>query len=104
MVSGPELARLVNEFEESLPFNKVKEISEETNHHEQTESMQQRFSKHVVSLMPSFEDIGNPFLEESPDLIALDTKDVADDAAIRNLNRAEIVGKEMFESFVKNQV
>ena len=54
MVSGLELARIINEFEESLPFNKVKEITNETNHHEQTEGMQQRFSKHVMALLSNF--------------------------------------------------
>lgn len=87
-----------------LPFNKVKDITDETNHHEQTEGMQQRFSKHVVALLSSFEDIGNPFLEKTPDLIALDTKDIAEDAAIKNLNRAEEIGKQMFDLFVRNHV
>ena len=104
MVAGPELARIVNEFEDSLPFNKVKEITDETKHHEQTEGMQQRFSTHVSTFLSCFEDIGNPFLEESQDLIALDTKDVAEEVAIVNLNKAEVVGKEMFNVFVKDHI
>uniref|UniRef100_A0A7M5XM76 AWS domain-containing protein n=2 Tax=Clytia hemisphaerica TaxID=252671 RepID=A0A7M5XM76_9CNID len=42
--------------------------------------------------------------EETQDLIALDTKDVAEEVAIINLNKAEMVGKEMFDVFVKDHI
>ena len=84
MVSGPEIARILNEFEQSLPFNAKKHSSNEKNHHEQTRSMQQRFTKHVLNFFAAFGQAGNPFLEETQDLIALDTRNIAVRNAVKN--------------------
>ncbi|VDI48086.1 Hypothetical predicted protein [Mytilus galloprovincialis] len=62
MVAGPEMARLVNEFEN------VTECFVNTNasnklHHEQTLSFQESFRNDIVSLYDVIDDLGNPFLE-----------------------------------------
>lgn len=68
MVSGPEISRIINEFQRYLPFNIDKQGANDRNHHEQTRSAQERFVKHVKSLCTAFEEAANPFLEESKDL------------------------------------
>ena len=83
--SKPEIARILNEIEQSLPFNAKKHSSNEKNHHEQTRSMQQRFTiKHVLNFLAVFGQAGNPFLEETQDLIALDTRNIAVRNAVKN--------------------
>ena len=104
MVSGPEVARIVNEFEQSLPFNKTKNDKTEKKHHEQTKSMQQRFAKHVLNLLAAFEQAGNPFLEDAQDLIALDTRNIANRNAIKNLKEAENIGENQFKLFVADRI
>ena len=36
------------------------------------------FARNVQELEKVFQDLGNPFLEESEDVLSLDTKDIAD--------------------------
>ena len=70
MVSGPEIARIVGEFEVSV---NEREMSEDQDHHESSKSQQLKFCKEVSSLVAVFEEMGNPFLEESNDLLALNS-------------------------------
>ena len=55
MVAGPELARMVAEFESRQTRNP---------HHEQSSASQKRFTCHVQSLVSTIEELGNPFEEE----------------------------------------
>ena len=55
------------------------------------------FFKDVKSLV---EDFGNNFLEESEDLIVLDTKEIAKPASFTILRQREAVGKEQCNQFI----
>lgn len=59
MVAGPELSQMVEEFEGSFT------VSEERDHHEEKPGVQSTFSKDVVNTVSCFEELGNPFTEES---------------------------------------
>ena len=102
MVAGPELARMVAEFE------RVEEehIANQTRnpHHEQSIASQKRFTCHVQSLVSTKEELENPFEEESMDLISLVSKAIADPAMKATLNKIESVGKDQYESFVKERI
>ncbi len=75
MVTGLEVARMVKEFESSLAGTK----GNNHRYHEQTPAVQVTFLKEVKYLVVVFEDMGNPFLEQSEDLLVLeDTKDISD--------------------------
>ena len=63
IVAGPELARMNEEFEEVIS------ASESQKHHEHKPAIQSAFDKHAVNLLPSFEELGNPFKEVAEDLI-----------------------------------
>ena len=97
MVAGPELARMVAEFE------RVEEghIPNQTRnpHHEQSRASQVRFTSHVQSLVSTIDELGKPFEEESMDLISLVSKDVADPAMKATLDKIESVGKDQYEFF-----
>ena len=56
MIAGPEVARMVQEFENSASVDNC-------NHHEQTSAIQREFRKDVISVISSFEALGNPFTE-----------------------------------------
>ena len=51
-----------------------------------------------------FDEAGNPFLDESPNLITLDTKKIADTKAIETLNNVERIGTEQYHKFVKERL
>ena len=63
--------------------------------------MQSTFVKDVQSMVNVTEDFGNPFQEESPDLLVLDTKEIAPPAALDALRRAHEVGQLHFDNFVR---
>ena len=76
MVSGPEVARMIKEFENVVPS------CEFLGHHEQTPSTQTAFKKDVLSVVSEFNELGNPFEEQGDELIAVHTRDVMDSAVV----------------------
>ena len=99
MVCGPEVARSVRDFEASLPYNLDTSLSEKIKYHEQTPSEKKRFSKNVNDLVSAFQQAGNPFLEESKDLIALDSKNIANQNAVDNMREFAESGAKQFNEF-----
>ena len=100
MVCGPEVANTVNDFEASLPYNLEKSLAEQTEHHEQTPTAQKRFAKNVLA----YEQAGNPFLEETQDLIALDSKDIANQNAVDNMRKVAASGEKQFLEFINDRL
>ena len=98
MVAGPEVARVIMEFED---FNMHPRNQEETRHHEETPSVQSTFARDVRSLVAVIEELGNPFEEESQDLLVLDTKKIADPAVIETVRNAKQIGQDQFEALLK---
>ena len=76
MVSGPEIARLIAEFESVQDAIKTNQSKRPDVHHqEQVKSVQEKFQAQVRALVETMETLGNPFKEDSDDLLVLDTKD-----------------------------
>ena len=71
IVAGPEQARLLKEFESQLSCT-----SEDAHklHHEQCLSLQELFKKNVIDLCGSISNMGNPFLDDCPELLFLNTR------------------------------
>ena len=98
MIAGAEVARVIGEFEKSaIPENR----RVDTHHHDQTASVQISFAKDVRSLLTVIEDMGNPFEQESQDLLVLDTKEIADPAVVKTVRSAKSVGQDQFDAFTK---
>ena len=49
---------------------------DDTRHHEQVPSLQKAFAKDVKALNRVIEEMGNPFFEDSADLLVVDTKEI----------------------------
>ncbi len=78
----PEVARLVAEFEEDQEHGGPgAKRNIECIHHEQQPGVQSAFLKDVQPLTLVLQDMGNPFLEESNDLLVLDTKYIMESVA-----------------------
>ena len=97
MVSGPKVARLVNEFKSSMPTRFTAESGEKN-----TPSLQSAFHKDVTqSQVCTIEDKGNPFMEDSEDLVVLDNKEIqGSDAVAVKLRTVEEVGAKQYADFV----
>ena len=76
------MARLINEIQESI----VKpEMKTDHQHHEQCESTQKAFFNHVKALSNVIDEMGNPFTDESNDLLVLDTTDIVDSSVVSTM-------------------
>ena len=98
MVAGPEVSRLVARYE---TVSGVKDDKNDSRHHEQTMSAQKSFHKKVKSFSDVVKEMGNPFQEESADLLVLDTKNVADPALAAMIGTLHQRGKDQFLSFME---
>ena len=58
----------------------------------------------MKALVPVIENMGNPFLENSEDLIVLDTRDIVDASVEETVRNAETLGKEQYEVFVDERL
>ena len=103
MVAGPELVRMTTEFEASMEGRKIR-MDQDTRHHEQTKSSQVIFTQQVKRLVEVIEEMGNPFLEESTDLMRLDTRDIADPNVVSTVQQAEEIGKKQYKTFVADRL
>lgn len=63
--------------------------------------MQSAFLKDVLSIIKGMEYFGNPFEENSQDLLVLDTKEIAPPRGVDVLRRAHEVRQVQFDNFVR---
>jgi hypothetical protein len=101
MIAGPEIARMVKEFETSATPS---EATENLKHHEQVHSQQLSFRNDLQSVVRSFEDQGNPFMEEDEDLMAIDTKDVMGNETVETVKNVIELGKKQYKSYVEDRL
>lgn len=99
MVAGPELARITIDFETAFTAQ-----DDDTGHHEQTPAVQTAFAKQVMSLVSTIEDMGNPFLEESADLLVLDTKDIVSESVVKTVRNIEQIGVKAYDAYVEQRL
>ena len=69
-VAGPEIARVITEFEAGILTRKNAVLK----HHDQSPSVQQRFVAHTKALIIAFQEAGNPFDEDSHEVVIIDTR------------------------------
>lgn len=73
-------------------------------HHEESKHVQIAFQRDVKSLTAVIEEMGNPFTENSDDLLALDSRDIADSAVVNTIRQIESIGKEQYNSYVTERL
>lgn len=98
MVAGPELSRMIEEFEGSVSSTVVH------GHHEQNPGFQNTFATDVLHLVASFEELGNPFSEEGEELMAIHSKEIMDSSVVNTVRNARKIGEEQFKTFMKERI
>ena len=104
MVAGPELVRITAEFEASIDKFNEQSLEVLSCHRDQTKSTQVTFARHVKSLVEVIKEMGKPFLEESKDLLKLDTRDIMDIAVVNSIFQAEKTGIEQYQAFTADRL
>ncbi len=92
---GPEQARLLTEFEAQYS----PEVRENYSHHEEGLSAQRTFKQQVLALVETIEDMGNPFLDDTPELLSLDNRHIIDESVADSIRSIEALGKEKFREY-----
>ena len=100
MVTGGEIARAVTEFERTYDVGRP----DDTRHHEQVPSIQEAFARDVKSLISVIEEMGNPFCEDSADLLVLDTKAIVPNCVVEAVSGAKIKGQSMYDNYVEERL
>ena len=96
MVAGPEISRILEEFDQSYG-----NVSVDTRHHEETEANQRNFLEHVRQMTNAIEEQGNPFMEDTKDLIVLDTKEIMGAEVSESHKQLLNIGREQYEKFTR---
>ena len=96
MVAGPEISRILEQFECSYGDVRV-----DTRHHEETEANQRNFLEHVRQMTNAIEEQGNPFMEDTKDLIVLDTKEIMGADVAESHKQLLNIGREQYEKFTR---
>ena len=94
MVAGPEQARLVMEFEKEFDEN----TDEVSKHLEAGAGHQRDFKEEVSKVANTMKVMGNPFLEEGPELLALHSHECFP-AVAESMSKIRNLGKEKYQQF-----
>lgn len=101
---GPELTRLMKEFD----IGCLTDISDtdltESPHHEQSLSFQNNFHKQVFELSSVITKMGNPFLDDFPELVTLDSRICANPLSVETVRCLEKIGKEQCTNYVSEVI
>ena len=101
MVSGPEMARVIAEFQATADTRTKKT---DFKHHEQTKHKPLAFARDVKSLSGVMREMGNPFCDDSSDLLVLDSRDLADPAVTNTVRQIEKLGQEQYNTYVDERL
>ena len=99
MLSGPETTRILHQFEEQYLLNS-EESTDRTNH-EMGLSAQKTFKQQVNNLADVIKRMGNPFLDDFPELVTMDSRDCMDDAVAESVINLRQLGKTQCQEYVK---
>ena len=79
-------------------------VKVDTRHHKQALHYQEAFAKDVNALIATFNELSNPFVECSGELLTLDTKDIMNEDAVKSIFSAKQLGTQQCEAFVADRI
>ena len=85
LIAGPEVSRIIQEFETSFSGSE----STDKRHHKQTFSVQMQFWEDVKKLVDVIDVLGSPYLDDGTELVVIDTKDVMNADNANNVYKIE---------------
>ena len=108
MVAGPEVGRVFTEFEENTAAGDDTDLQEHDTagrQHDQRPGVQAALLRECKSLTAVLQDLGNPFMEESQDLLVLDTNDIMHDSVVDAVRKVAILGQQkQYNQFVEERL
>lgn len=93
IVAGPEQARLMEI---------IYKVVNKQQHHEESFSTQKTFKEQANTLVHTICEMGNPFLDVTSELLALDTRNVIDESVV--VRTVETLGTEQYQAHHKSVI
>ena len=72
--------------------------------HETGKAAQVRFQKQVSSLSEVIIKMGNPFMDDFPEVLTLDCRNCAKEAVTETLLNLEATGKQQYQNYMQNVI
>lgn len=94
------MARLLHQFEDQYLTDSDNDSIYQANH-ETGLTFQKTFKKQVNNLVDVIRRMGNPFLDNFPELVTLDNRDCMDDSVAAAIFNLEALGKNQYLDFMK---
>ena len=104
MVSGPEFARLLGEFQVQYIVENGPDAEKSLKHHESGNSAQRTFRTQVLKLADAMKALGNPFQGDIEELVNIGTGDCASEEVVKALKSMESLGQNQYNNFVKTVI
>ena len=104
MLSGPETARLLDQFEEAYLTAEDPDNSLNPKNHEMGQATQKTFQQQVNNLCDVIKCMGNPFLDDFPELVTLHSRDCVDPEVAESFRGLESTGNVQYQAFIKDVV
>ena len=79
-----------------IHFSAFKTESTSEKHHEESSTFQKKFKENVIKMQTAFDDTCNPFIDRTPELINIKTKDIMSDDVVASLRSLEEVGLSLY--------
>ena len=73
-------------------------------HHEKTSKTQKSFMKEVIALSEVIEEMGNPFNDETNDLLILDSHGVIDNDIKDKMLNLPMLGQNQYDQYVQERL
>ena len=103
MIGGPEIARLLDEFESDFHIS-TGESEKGHLHHEEGLASQRTFKKQTQSLIDTITKFGNPFLDDCPELLILNSRDCADDLVITTVRSIDAIVTAQYQKYCNDVI
>lgn len=104
MLSGPKTARLLDQFEEAYLTAEDPDNSLNPKNHEMGQATQKTFQQQVNNLCDVIKCMGNPFLDDFPELVTLHSRDCVDPEVAESFRGLESTGNVQYQAFIKDVV
>ena len=104
MLSGPELSRIIQEFEQQFIAAQDPDNPNSFRNHEAGRAAQMTFHRQVNSFCEVVRRLGNPFLDDFSELVTIDGRDCVDQSVIESVQKLEEVGQKQYKTFVSEVI
>lgn len=104
MLSGPELSRIIHQFEDQFLSSQNPDNPKNCHNQEAGRATQKTFYRQVKNLCDVLRRTENLSLDDFPELVTLDSRDFADISVVESVEKLDKLGKEQYQKYFKDVI